>query len=88
VFKKNKLKQLVRNETPSLDVWLSLANPALTEITGHVGYGFAIIDNERGIGSIKDIANMLRAFETTPMVKVPGQDRDYLKACLMLERKH
>ena len=85
MFKKNKLKQRVKNDIPSLGVWLSLANPALAEISGHVGYDFAIIDNEHGIGSIKDVANMLRAFgafETTPMVRVPGQDRDYLKRVL------
>ena len=59
-----------------------MANPALAEISGHVGYDFAIIDNEHSIGKIKDVANMLRAFgalETTAMVRVPGQNPDYLK---------
>lgn len=62
-----------------------MANPALAEISGHVGYDFAIIDNEHSIGKIKDVANMLRAFgelETTAMVRVPGQNRDYLKRVL------
>ena len=62
-----------------------MANPALAEISGHVGYDFAIIDNEHGIGEIKDVANMLRAFgelETTAMVRVTGQNRDYLKRVL------
>ena len=85
MFQTNKLKQRVENGTPSLGIWLSLANPALAEISGHVGYDFAIIDNEHGIGEIKDVANMLRAFgafETTAMVRVPGQDPDYLKRVL------
>jgi 4-hydroxy-2-oxoheptanedioate aldolase len=85
MFQTNKLKQRVKNDIPSLGVWLSLANPALAEISGHVGYDFAIIDNEHGIGNIKDVTNMIRAFgafETTPMVRVPGQDRDYLKRVL------
>ena len=62
-----------------------MANPALAEISGHVGYDFAIIDNEHSIGKIKDVANMLRAFgvlETTAMVRVPGQNPDYLKRVL------
>ena len=62
-----------------------MANPALAEISGHVGYDFAIIDNEHSIGKIKDVVNMLRAFgvlETTAMVRVPGQNPDYLKRVL------
>jgi 2-keto-3-deoxy-L-rhamnonate aldolase RhmA len=46
MFQINKRKQHVKNKTPSLGVWLSLANPALAEILGRVGYDFAIIDNE------------------------------------------
>ena len=50
-----------------------------------MGYNFVIIDNEHGIGDIKEIAIMLRAFgafDTTPMVRVPGHDPDYLKRVL------
>ena len=46
MFQTNKRKQRVKNNTPSLGMWLSLANPALAEISGRVGYDFAIIDNE------------------------------------------
>ena len=41
MFQINKSKQHVKNKTPSLGVWLSLA-----KILRCVGYDFTIIDNE------------------------------------------
>jgi len=85
MFQKNELKRRVEAGMPSLGIWLGLADPALAEISGHAGYDFAIIDNEHGIGDIRDVANMLRAFgafSTTAMVRVPGRDPDYLKRIL------
>jgi 4-hydroxy-2-oxoheptanedioate aldolase len=85
MFKKNNLKQRVRQNQPSLGIWISLTDPAIAEIAGHAGYDFAIIDLEHGMSDLKDATNMLRAlapFETTAMVRVPGHDPDFLKRAL------
>lgn len=85
MFKENALKKRVEAGQPCLGFWLGLGDATVAELTGYAGYDFAIIDTEHGFGGLNETLYMMRtlaAFDTTAMVRVPGQDPAYLKRVL------
>jgi len=81
----NGLKKKLNDGKAVIGMWASLANSTVAEMASHVGYDFIIIDNEHGQMTLETTIDMLRAVETgpaEPMVRVPGQDPDFLKRLL------
>lgn len=79
---KNAMKAKIAAGRPVFGTWLQAASPINAEIVACSGLDFAIIDQEHGIGGLETTVAMMRAFlgsDTTPMIRVPGGDVDYLK---------
>jgi 4-hydroxy-2-oxoheptanedioate aldolase len=82
VFRENRLKTRLRNQQPSLGMWLQSADATFAEIAGLAGFDFVIIDQEHGPGTIMAAIAMMRALSATPttaMIRVPSSDPVYLK---------
>lgn len=85
MFRENHLKKTIANGEPTIGVWLSIPAPTIAEIMSHVGYDFMIIDNEHGQMTLESSTDMMRGAmvgHTTTMIRVPGQDPDYMKRVL------
>jgi 4-hydroxy-2-oxoheptanedioate aldolase len=79
------LKTIIAAGEPALGVWLQLGEPSIAEIASLSGYDFLILDNEHGPASLEQTVHSMRAAQAgraTVMVRVPGQDPDYLKRAL------
>lgn len=65
--------------------WLELPSPAVAEIMGLVGYDLVVIDLEHGPAALHDATDMMRALApsgTGAMVRVPANDRAFIKRVL------
>jgi len=85
MFRENHLKKTIAAGEPAHGVWLQLGEPSIAEIASLAGYDFLILDNEHGPASIENTVHSMRAAQAGPatvMVRVPGQDPDYLKRVL------
>lgn len=81
----NTLKQKLAAGKPVVGMWASLACPAIVEAVSLCGYDFVIIDSEHGQINLETTIDMMRACAAGPaeaLVRVPGQDPDYLKRLL------
>jgi 4-hydroxy-2-oxoheptanedioate aldolase len=62
-----------------------LGSPFNAEVMALCGFDFLILDQEHGLGTLDILASQLQAVQgtqTTALVRVPGQDADYLKRVL------
>lgn len=85
MFRPNHLRSVIAAGEPALGVWLQLGEPSIAEIASLAGYDFLILDNEHGPASLEGTVHSMRAAQagrSTVMVRVPGQDPDYLKRVL------
>lgn len=85
MFRPNHLKTIIAAGEPAHGVWLQLGEPSIAEIASLCGYDFLILDNEHGPASLEATVHSMRAAQAgraTVMVRVPGQDPDYLKRVL------
>jgi len=85
MFRPNHLKAVIAAGKPALGVWLQLGEPSIAEIASLAGYDFLILDNEHGPASLPATVHSMRAAQAgnaTVLVRVPGQDPDYMKRVL------
>lgn len=85
MFRKNHLKTIIAADEPAHGVWLQMGEPSIAEIASLCGYDFLILDNEHGPAALETTVHSMRAAQAgraTVMVRVPGQDPDYLKRVL------
>lgn len=85
MFRKNHLKAIIAADEPAHGVWLQLGEPSIAEIASLCGYDFLILDNEHGPAALETTVHSMRAAQAgraTVLVRVPGQDPDYLKRVL------
>jgi 4-hydroxy-2-oxoheptanedioate aldolase len=65
--------------------WCVLGSAFTAEVMALCGFDFLILDQEHGLGTLDVLASQLQAVQTTAttaLVRVPGQDADYLKRVL------
>jgi 2-keto-3-deoxy-L-rhamnonate aldolase RhmA len=66
--------------------WLTLADPAVAEISAGLDYDFVVIDTEHSPSNLETVSNLIRgveaAGETAPIVRVPWNDHVRVKRIL------
>ena len=75
-MEKNLVKAKLRSGKPVIGTFVRM-NSISMEILGRTGWDFAIIDAERGVHTMEDHSNMIRAAKSvglSPIVRVPGTD--------------
>jgi len=86
-FASNPLTHALREGTPQIGLWISMADPYATSVTAGAGFDWAVIDCEHAPSGLKDVMNMLAAFapyQTTPLVRPPSNDEVIIKRLLDL----
>jgi 2-keto-3-deoxy-L-rhamnonate aldolase RhmA len=84
-LQKNKLKELYVSGKPAFGLVINLAQPNLSEIAGHSGFDFVIIDMEHTSLSVSDVEAHVRTCETVglcSMVRVPSTEPGLIKRLL------
>lgn len=77
MLRRNKLKQALRDGTPTFGLINSVPAPLLVEMLGYAGYDFVVLDLEHTAPNPETLENLIRAAEgcgVTPLVRVPGAD--------------
>jgi len=85
MYRHNPLKQHLHQGQKALSCWLHLDNPVAAEILALAGFDALVIDHEHGPGSINSAISLMQAMNGTscsPIVRVPWNDRIYLKRIL------
>ncbi|MFW6385222.1 MAG: aldolase/citrate lyase family protein, partial [Halodesulfurarchaeum sp.] len=76
----------LRAGEPVSATWISLADPAVAEITATLGFDVAFFDTEHTPADLETVANLLRGLEsmgeTELILRVPSGDPAYLKRVL------
>lgn len=76
----------LRAGEPVSATWISLADPAVAEITATLGFDIAFFDTEHTPADLETVANLLRGLEsmgeTELILRVPSGDPAYLKRVL------
>lgn len=58
---KNPMKQLLKEGGIAVGPWMDLAEPALVEIAGYIGYDFVILEHEHAARSLSQLEQLIRA---------------------------
>jgi 4-hydroxy-2-oxoheptanedioate aldolase len=85
MFRPNTLKARLKAGESVYGAWVGSCSPGNTEILGHVGFDFLVIDQEHGAGEMADAVAALQAAESsgTPcIVRAPWNDPIWLKRIL------
>ena len=85
MYRPNTLKARLQAGESVYGAWVGSGSPVATEILGHVGFDFLVIDQEHGTGETTDATAALRAAESsgTPcIVRAPWNDPVWLKRIL------
>jgi len=85
MLRPNSLKPRLLAGEKTLGPWVTLDNPATSEIFGLAGFDFLIVDQEHGRGTPETLVGHLQALsrsDTTCLVRVPSHDPVYLKKVL------
>jgi len=83
--KKNRVKELWREDKASIGTWLALGSPIVSEIVANVGFDWVVIDTEHGAIDIETTQSIIQAILTTnvvPIVRVPWNDPALIKRAL------
>lgn len=67
--------------------WISLAHPAIAEISADLGFDFVVIDTEHTSIAVDELEGMIRAVDRggdgpAPLVRIPGVDAGRIKRVL------
>jgi 4-hydroxy-2-oxoheptanedioate aldolase len=84
-LKKNRVKELWREDKAAVGTWLALGSPIVAEIISTMGFDFAVIDTEHApidIGTTQTIIQAMSASNTVPIVRVPWNDPALIKRAL------
>ncbi len=81
------LSQQLADHEPLVGHWLSLSDPAVAEITGELGFDFAMIDLEHTPNSLETATELVRGVdaadgETDALVRLPANDPVTIKRVL------
>ena len=86
-MRKNKLKQMFKENKPIINGWLQIPNAYSAEVMAHQGWDSCTIDMQHGVIDYPNALNMLQALSTTnvtPLARVnwnePGQIMKILDA--------
>ena len=85
MYRENRVKAKLREGKKVLGFWSSFGNPFVTEALGLTGLDFVVMDQEHGFGDPASLALQLQALsatDTTSIVRVPANDRTYIKRVL------
>jgi len=85
VYRPNRLKAQLAAGERAYGAWCVLGSAFTAEVMALSGFDFLILDQEHGLGTLDVLAGQLQAVQTTSttaLVRVPGQDADYLKRVL------
>lgn len=79
----------LRTGSPVVGAWVSLADPAVAELTARSGVDFVVVDLEHTPNSLETVANQIRGVDaaesgTAPLVRVRGLDQLQIKRVLDL----
>jgi 4-hydroxy-2-oxoheptanedioate aldolase len=81
------MKQKLRSGGTVLGAWVSLTDPAATEILGRTGFDFLMFDTEHcpwNLESVQASMMALNGTDTVPIVRVPWNDHVRIKQMLDL----
>ncbi|MEO3431797.1 aldolase/citrate lyase family protein [Inquilinus sp. CAU 1745] len=85
MFRRNALKDRLKNGRAGLGCWLTTGNPVISEVVALSGYDAIMLDHEHGPGTFPDAIACLQAISGTPttgLMRVPWNDPIYLKRAL------
>lgn len=85
MFRRNALKDRLKNGRAGLGCWLTTGNPVISEVVALSGYDAIMLDHEHGPGTFPDAIACLQAISGTPttgLMRVPWNDPVYLKRAL------
>ncbi len=85
MFRPNQLKAALMDGRTAFGCWVSGGSVSGSEILGHAGFDFLLLDHEHGVGEAAEIASELRAIATTPtpaVVRIPWNDHVVIKRIL------
>lgn len=85
MFRRNALKDRLKNGGTALGCWLTTGNPVISEVVALSGYDAIMLDHEHGPGTFPDAIACLQAISGTPttgLMRVPSNDPVYLKRAL------
>lgn len=77
MFRPNRTKKKLQENTPAYGVLSSLANTHVAEMIGLAGCDFAVIDGEHGLGGESEHVACVQALAATPatsVLRVPSRD--------------
>ncbi len=78
----NNLKDKLKNREVTIGSWITLSDPALTEIMAKSGFDWLVIDNEHSCLSYSNIQEIIRVIDlcgVTPLVRVMENNPDLIK---------
>lgn len=85
-MKKNKIKELWRQEKPAVMGWCASGNPYIAELMANSGYDALVIDWQHGVGvSQTSVVSCIQAIgntDTVPIVRLPKNEPDYISYVL------
>jgi len=84
-LKKNRVKELWREDKAAVGTWLSLGSPIVAEIIANMDFDWVVIDTEHAsidIGTTQSIIQAMLATNTVPIVRVPWNDPALIKRAL------
>lgn len=76
-MRKNKLKQLWKQEKTAINAWLTIPDAWTAEIMAHIGFDAITIDMQHGLADYQTALSMLQAISTTdavPLVRIPWNE--------------
>lgn len=85
-MRRNKLKQLIQEQTAIINGWLAIPSGYSAEIVGHQGYDAVTVDLQHGMIDFASALSMLQALSATPTVPlVRVQDNNPAQIMRMLD---
>ena len=85
-MRRNKLKQLIQEQSPIINGWLAIPSSYSAEIVGHQGYDAVTVDLQHGMIDFASALTMLQALSATPAVPlVRVQHNDPAQIMRMLD---
>lgn len=87
MYRSNRLKSRLRNGEIVFGSWNVFSSSFATEVMAHAGFDFVIIDHEHGTGDLGTLGYQLQVLSGSPatsLVRVPGQDANYIRRVLDL----
>ncbi len=74
MFRRNRLKRLLREKRPTTGAWLFMGSPVVTEALALLGFDALIIDHEHSPGGLETAIHQMRAMAgsaTTMLARLP-----------------